>query len=838
MKNTILLVILFYTVPLFSQEWVRQYPFEGFAPLQAITFDETGDGWSVGSKGIVLHTNNWGSLWKVVNQEIFDDNDFESVEIIPGTNGQKVLIGGQGVYYSLDHGDNWAKMDIDNDVNGVYRIQAYDAYHYVVLGTTKGARTTDGGQNWTVFDMPDNNANAAFFIDLQNGWAGSGPFDGQQLYKTTNGGTTWELADDDTYPLITDIAMINAQAGFLSGRDFMYKTNDGGASWTKMHVDAQPSLTRMFVVNEQIICSGLNNGFIFYTSNGGVTWQQINPNLINSNKINDVYATADGRIWAPGKYASIQYSANNGAVWSDQTPGVKKSLFDVDFIGDVGWAAGSEGLLLHTTNNGAIWNNVSFDEAQSFFAVSMIQENGFTSVVVGSTSGNVYYSFNNGWQLIGQGLGQIRSIDAVDRNHIVVATETAIQYTSDGGQSWHQSNAQLQNIATEIQMVDEQTGYVATHEGKILKTIDGGQTWNPCLVRSNNYQFSGIHFNDAANGWAVAELQDSVWVTNNGGDKWGSYKLPTNTFWQDIQFMDQDTGYISGGGSGSGIILRTIDGGQSWKVAYREIERLNNCYVRPGEDAAWVVGFGGNILHYSPCSITPDISNLSGEIEPCEGNHVFYEIDSKGVTLFEWTVPPGWTILGNTNTGRIEVLVGKGSGDITARGANTCGDNTNLQSLSVSSLPTSEVVIEASNGTLSTDLSDVSYQWLLNGVEIPGANQASFIPDTSGTYSLEVTFTNGCTRVSNELLVEINAVADPIYHSRAIYPNPVSQVLYIDRFMLEEILSIRIINANGQQVKCEIVNTNQINVRSFSPGLYSIYFITTQGNYLSKFIKQ
>ncbi|MFI5135701.1 MAG: hypothetical protein ACHQD9_07600, partial [Chitinophagales bacterium] len=42
-----------------------------------------------------------------------------------------------------------------------------------------------------------------------------------------------------------------------------------------------------------------------------------------------------------------------------------------------------------------------------------------------------------------------------------------------------------------------------------------------------------------------------------------------------------------------------------------------------------------------------------------------------------------------------------------------------------------------------------SYQWFLNGNEIPGATSQSFHPDTTGNYSVEITNLYGCTAMSD-----------------------------------------------------------------------------------------
>ncbi len=820
-----------------AQEWVRQHPFAGFAPLHAITFDNNGNGWTVGQQSLILHTNDWGELWSVQSEDLPVGYTFQAVEIVPGTNSQTVLIGGPGLFRSDDGGESWDFVFIGQTLDGVYKIRAFDDMNWIAMGISTLARTTNGGMDWEVLAMPDNSAYSADFTDMNYGWAGSGPFNAYQVYTTTNGGIDWDLADSDIYPIITDIEMVNTQVGYLSGRDHMYKTTNGGADWDKLHNDVQPSINRIHVVNEDIVWCALHNGAVFFTLNGGADWDQINPNLINSNQIFDLFATADGRAWLPGKYASIQYTMNNGQSWEEQTPGAKNSLFDVEFDGNVGFATGSEGSILRTTNAGAIWENIGVDPLETILAVSIFKEGNTRHIYAGTSTGKVIHSTNNGddWEIIGQGLGQIRSIVARSTQAIIVGTENDIDYTSNGGQNWS-SVAVAGNIVSEI-VFDGNTGYAAIHDGRILKSVNGGSSWNPTLQR-DTYRFSGVHFNNALEGWAVAELKDSVWTTQNGGTSWTAYKLPRNTFWQDVAFMNSDTGYISGGSSGAGLILRTTNGGQSWVTSFEETERLNNMYVRPGEDFVWVVGFGGNILHFSPCAVAPQISNLTGDASPCEGNVSVYEVNSNGATIFTWTVPAGWTIVGNNNSARVEILAGSGNGQITIRAANTCGTQTTQLSINVAAIPGGDVSITELSGTLSTVLAGVTYQWLQDDSEIPGATNSSFTPTVTGTYSLVVTFQNGCTATSNGVFVIISGVRDVNRKQLHVFPSPVNEMLYVQNDFEGNVLAVEMFDSQGRQIKLDHRDLSALDVSDLSEGLYCIQVITSEGRYVGRFVKK
>ncbi len=826
------------TGSLLSQDWVRQHPFFGFAPLHSITFDGEGNGWAAGQQSLIMHTSDGGGIWTVQKKGLPLGATFEAIKIVPGTNAQVVLVGGPSVFITYDGGETWSSAGLPEGLDAISRIQAFDTHHWIASGVSRGAKTSDGGQSWTYFPMPDNIARGTWFNDMNNGWTGSGPFNENQIFKTTNGGLDWILADDDIYPIITDISMIDSQTGFMSARDFMYKTTDGGATWNKLHAEIQPSLTKMHVVSEDIIWSGLNNGFVFFTLNGGIDWEQINPNIINSNQVFDVFATEDGRAWIPGKYASMQYTSDNGQTWKDQTPGSKNSLFDVEFKNNTGVAVGSDGLILFTNDGGAIWENVSYDPLSTYLAVSLYAASGQGHVYLGSTNGHVLHRSltDTQWESIGDNLGDINTIYALSDQVILAGTFDHIMRTTDGGLHWDPVESTSYFVG-EFVFPNAQTGYAAIEDGRILKTLDGGATWNPVMQKGAGYKFTGIDFQDVMNGWAVAEFKDSVFTTKDGGITWKSYKLPYNTFWQDVEFMDKDTGYISGGSAGNGIILRTVNGGEKWTLSYNETEGLNKMYVRPGQDYVWVVGFGGNILHFSPCAVTPEISDLTGDTTPCAGSIATYEVSSSGATLFSWIVPAGWTIIGNDNSARVEVLVGSGSGVMTIQGANTCGTQTNQLSINVSPLGVGQVSITELSGSLSTTLNGVTYQWLQDGEEIIGATSSNYMPTTSGTFSLIVTFQNGCTATSNEILVMVSGVREIEKQNIQLYPNPVKDFLNVQIESARAIRSIKLYDSNGHIVSTIENETRQLDVRPLVSGVYIVQ-VTTQDNvYVGKFIR-
>src|SRR3569623_3262105 len=77
--------------------------------------------------------------------------------------------------------------------------------------------------------------------------------------------------------------------------------------------------------------------------------------------------------------------------------------------------------------------------------------------------------------------------------------------SDDGGKTFRQTKSvPTQALLTSVDFIDDKQGWDAGHDGVILHTTDGGETWT--LQRealSGDQPLFAIHFNDAQNGFAV-----------------------------------------------------------------------------------------------------------------------------------------------------------------------------------------------------------------------------------------------------------------------------------------------------------------------------------------------
>ena len=118
--------------------------------------------------------------------------------------------------------------------------------------------------------------------------------------------------------------------------------------------------------------------------------------------------------------------------------------------------------------------------------------------------------------------------------------------------------------------VTSEIAFVSGADGTCLRTLDGGQSWQPCApAAARARDLRDIHAFDALQAVVMAVGSPALLLrTDNGGATW-------QTAWQDhrpeafldaIDFVDSQTGFAFGDPiDGRFVTLRTSDGGLTWQ---------------------------------------------------------------------------------------------------------------------------------------------------------------------------------------------------------------------------------------------------------------------------------
>lgn len=220
----------------------------------------------------------------------------------------------------------------------------------------------------------------------------------------------------------------------------------------------------------------------------------------------------------------------------------------------------------------------------------------------------------------------------------------------------------------------------------------------------------------------------------------------------------------------------------------------------------------------------------------CMGDTVLLNVGATGPSLtYQWQVNGNDIANGNNNS--VAYTPNKaGVYDFTVNVGSSCGSITsNAATVNVYDIPTPSIV--QTGADLATQGYD-TYQWRLNGVDIPGANGPNYTATQNGAYTVAVTASGvGCVGVSPAVTVVGVGINETETFKAAIYPNPAKDVLMIQSG--EEIAGLEIYNMLGEKVKAVNGQVTQVNIASFNAGVYSVRLITTGGLQAVKtFVKQ
>jgi photosystem II stability/assembly factor-like uncharacterized protein len=506
--------------------------------------------------------------------------------------------GTQSIYKSIDGGFTWVeKFQMDTvsyksgDICFVNSTTGFVGGNY-----GKVLKTTDGGESWQIFTLPDSTSDdynkSIHFFDPNLGFVLSNNNKTSRIYKTTDGGTTWTNLITITGTTMYSLDFSSPTNGIAVGTaNNMYYTSDG-TSWNKAPAPTFPPITysrtdqmavKFISPTSAVSCGwgstavGFEPTIFLKTTDAGATWAYMNQADQNRTYINfgslyfkdSLNGIATGGASFPGTI--ICRTTDGGANWIPLPTQAGFSSKVVMGVGDKVIVAGSGGAVLSSTDFGNSWVNANPNTQETLSSINILNNiiymcgfegTFFKSTDMGNTfkmsymvSGNKCIP-SNGMQFLNENLAYA----AGDRGQALK--------TNDAGVSWTQillpdtlSNA-VNNLG--LYFINENVGFVvgkiASNVDIIRKTTDGGQSWTNVqnLVQQN---LNCISFADDMHG-AVGGNKSAMLYTTDQGVSWNTsvVNITDQLAIKAIKFYDG----LNGIAVGQTIILKTSDGGATW----------------------------------------------------------------------------------------------------------------------------------------------------------------------------------------------------------------------------------------------------------------------------------
>ena len=228
-----------------------------------------------------------------------------------------------------------------------------------------------------------------------------------------------------------------------------------------------------------------SHGIVLTSRDGAATWQR--AVLPNRPPLIDLAGCSNGTWLALSFDRAIWVSTDHAATWSrralpsEETPVAVACDSDGDY-----WVVGSFSLVLTSADGGRTWRDLSFPEDQTLTSIHFL----------------------------------------IDETAIITAEFGGLYRSDDGGETWALGDPIPNEFYPQASLfLDADHGWVAGLQGTILRTKDGGRSWQREVTDTQ----APLYDLRTLGSRYVAVGDYGTVLTSNGDGKWNSAPVPMET---------------------------------------------------------------------------------------------------------------------------------------------------------------------------------------------------------------------------------------------------------------------------------------------------------------------
>ena len=389
---------------------------------------------------------------------------------------------------------------------------------------------------------------------------------GQRLLHSSDAGTTWQALDIDVDAghnvYFSGLTFVDAEHGraltswhdLNTGNDqiALVKTDDGGATWRLVPIATGDFLSydACFPSSDDAVVSGREyhpasttwQMVMLTTRDGGASWQRT---TLPTDHAYDLETTDMVHFWCRGfsEDHTVYTSSDGGVTW--QSHAGPSNVYSLDSLLAVdvshAWAL--------TTRQKSPYHQVfrTVDAGKSWQLVKDLP-NGAASILSVVSATEAYLS--------------------VKTSFLLHESSCYVEHTTDGGASWTRTYVGPTSVG----------GVVVGPSGIVLGThwrsLDSSATWQRLITDRSAYMLEGVTADAGGGLWAVGTTTpgapgiytptggNGVLFRSADGVRWRQKSIPRGASLRTIDFFGTRYGYAAGS---SGRVLRTTDGGSSWR---------------------------------------------------------------------------------------------------------------------------------------------------------------------------------------------------------------------------------------------------------------------------------
>ena len=390
-----------------------------------------------------------------------------------------------------------------------------------------------------------------------------------------------------------------------------------------------------------------------------------------------------------------------------------------------------------------------------------------------------------------------------------------------------------------VACLDKNEVIACGENGKILKTVDSGETW-AVKFEKEGYDMIHVAFANEFVGYACG---DSCWwnsdnhkgvivKTTNGGETW--QELPNTEFvhlewpdWirpSDLCVVDEETYYLF---TKDAILWRTTDGGQSFTSIPFEFEMVNHCELFFEDETGYLVVIDGGIHIHK----TTDSGQTWNEVVT-NGAYFDYSVvshffDKNHVEMFGYfgegthnllVTEDGFETVSYLNV-ECPIMDYYGMGNVS---------HSKYTSDTYGCILMGMTLMKGSTDTNPYIMKDgwEHCEWVKQGIPDCENNGMVQCRDLYAVDGVDTVFyiaaENGF--VYKSAMIPVSGIEESVSQIN-VYPNPASEMVHIEGV---EAVEIQVYNALGQVVKT-VLGTNEIDLSGWVNGVYFLRITDAEG---------
>ena len=531
-----------------GKNWIRMNTGSTYE-MNKLHFMDSFTGYALGAGSTILKTTDGGQSWTNLSSGI--GSGLNDIHFAPGSNTGFVVGPSGALRKTTNGGSNWTT--IASGVTGtLFSVHFLDANTGFIAGANGVVRkTTNGGSSWTSIFSGTDYIKDVWFADTQNGFILS-PY---KIFRTTNGGASWTSWDANPDYILHRFNFLNAQEGYATADPrTLLRTFDGGITWQTYQLP-YPNLSfeTAFFLNSNVAYLASAGGRISKTTDGGLTWDNQTSGFAATQQGIDFIDPQNG-IFAGGS-GEIYYTRNGALNMRRAKFTGPRNCTGVKYLRpNLALISADSGIVLRSVDGGVSWTNIQTSTQESFTDIMAVDTN--CAYVCGS-NGAVFKTLNGGLTWTNVSINTttfLQGVHFITRTIGLAVGGNQIYKTSNGGLSWALKNngVDVNTSFNDVWMIDAEIAYTGGTFGKLYKTFDGANFWNPIYpATSTNAGIEEMDWQTDSIGYFATNSSQSI--TLNGGSVLGTLStacLANNGGIDAICIPQDGYGYSTGGFSG------------------------------------------------------------------------------------------------------------------------------------------------------------------------------------------------------------------------------------------------------------------------------------------------